>query len=205
MGGDAFLIPVTPSAGLLEQKPGFLARLLGARPKPDELSTASFRKALWNDFRAHLRERLPSALPATKAACDYLDTIGWSLYLRRYAEINVGAGAEGWFLQITWSGCAGTAETSAALAAHWTRLWWEARSPVVSGLVVDPSRWPERQDPLFVPVEGAYVMWTGDWEWDDVVEPPPDVSGLAKPERCGCQLCECVRSHPAIVPSQRPN
>lgn len=190
MGGDAFLIPVTPSAGLLEQKPGLLARLFGGRPNPDELPTGGFRKALWSDFRGYVRERATPPWPATKAQGDYLDTIGWTLYLRRYAEMNVGAGRAGWFLQVTWSGCAGVAETSAALATHWTRLWWEARAPAIPGLEVDPTRWPETTDPCFVPVGDAYVAWTGDWEWDEAVEAPPEVSGLVRPEGCGCQLCD---------------
>lgn len=181
MGGDAFLIPVTPSPELQPAQPGFVGRLLGRRPNPDELPTAPFRKALWTDFRAWLREEAEPPWPATRAQCEYLDTIGWTLYVRRYDG--------GWFLQITWSGCAGVAEASAALATHWTRLWWEARAPSVPGLTPDPHRWPERSDPLFVQAGDAYLMWTGDWEWDDALESPPDVSALTPPERCGCQLC----------------
>lgn len=182
MGGDAFLIPVTPSPALLERKPGWLGRLFGTRPNPDELPTKGFHKALWTDFRGFVRERLTAPWPASRSACEYLDTIGWTLYLRRYPE--------GWFLQVTWTGCAGVAETSAALATHWTRLWWEARSPSIPDVTVDPSRWGDGSDPPFAPVGDVYVAWTGEWEWDEAVEAPPEVSGLPSPEGCACQLCD---------------
>jgi hypothetical protein len=122
---------------------GVLGRLLGggARPRETavgdrtlvELPAKAFR-GLGDDFRGYLRRRLPQPWPASAHVVDYLASVASRVYLR--GERAAGE-ATGWYVQLTFSGCAGQAQTSSEVAAHWAARWCREEWEVVARALVE--------------------------------------------------------------------
>jgi hypothetical protein len=140
MGGYAYIIPGTYAPGRVgEPAPeprSFLTRLLRRDTDPTaprvtvlasgdtlyELEPGALRKQLVADFRGWLRRKLPVPSEGTQVPLDYVMEIEPAIYVRGLQR--AGEAAPQYNLQVSFSGCAGEAETSARVAAHWAALWY---------------------------------------------------------------------------------
>jgi hypothetical protein len=211
MGGSAYLIwgSLTDERIRDLSKPrGILGRLFrrdaGAGPKwaqfmldkeiadlpPDDL------RDLGPAFRSYLGERLDPPWPATTAVLEYLDIGTVSVYLR--GERSHGSSSADWYVQLTFSGCAGQAEISAEVATHWAAIWYQERSRHIIAQHLMPfgfipgSQRDEGEDrPCFVPINdlgyGKYVGTQFMEEWGELTgsrmfETDASVSELLEPQ-----------------------
>jgi hypothetical protein len=192
MGGTAFLIWGKVADLRLEPTPierTFLDRVLGRqrfqKPQvtqgPDgariiEAPPDRFR-VLDGQFRDFLGKRMAEPWASSKVILDYLRDDVTTLYLR--GEQRPDRSDPQWYIQLTFSGCAGLTETSAEVAAHWAAIWFrEERDYLVerilspSGFMVDDDKTEIETHSAFVPVDklgyGLYVGGSGfepDPEW----------------------------------------
>lgn len=150
MGGTGLLIYGTVSPERLAPRPlprTMLDRLLGrtrhAGPKVTPLGRGELTQLdatelapLIARYRAFLARRLPEPHEATRQILDYLelDNIP-SLYVRggRDPESEIR-----WYVQLGFSGCAGMAEVSAAVACHWAAAWIRQEMVPVQREVLTP-------------------------------------------------------------------
>ena len=149
MGGHAYIIPGKVEARLLPD-PGaapaevprvsFWRRLFGGAPsaRPEasrvislpngdrhfEIQPARLERALTQSLRNWVRGRLPNPSRASATILEYLSEIEPSVYVRGVQQ--AGQERPEFYVQVSFSGCAGEAETSARAAAHWAALWYEA-------------------------------------------------------------------------------
>jgi len=146
MGGYAYVIPghlaperlERPSDTAVQAHPTFWQRLLGA-PKPvDALSAVQLPNgdrlieipavpldpALIEDLRAWLDERVEQPSRGTAVVLDYLNDSSPTVYVRGIQHATTQTSEH--FVQMMFTGCAGMAETSARLMAHWSALWYVA-------------------------------------------------------------------------------
>ena len=136
MGGSAFLVHGSPSAELLAARaaPRSLGdRVLGRHPVAGPTETPIGRdhvmlemsarplRPLADHFRAFARSAFDQPWPSTKTVLDYLAMDVVTTYLR---GDRTGAGASNWYFQLTFSACAGMADVSAEVAAHWAAIWY---------------------------------------------------------------------------------
>jgi hypothetical protein len=125
--------------------------------------------ALMQDFREFLDATITQPWDASRATLDYLDDRVMSLYLR--GERGPETLEIQWYIQLTFSGCAGMAEVSAELAAHWAGIWYErcaaairAQSLEAFGFVPDEQVGVDQN--RFVPVGAlGYALYVGDRSW----------------------------------------
>lgn len=130
MGGNAILIDGDVNLALVT-RPGFFGRLLGRKPVEAsdlrepfaDLPAKSFQ-FISEEFTDFLSASLSPAWPSTKAIMEYLK-VGTSVYLRGELE---DVGDRTWYLQLGFSGGAGTVQTSSDVAAHWAALWVPKRA-----------------------------------------------------------------------------
>lgn len=139
MGGSALLIYGTVAPSRLQPRPvprTVLDRVLGRErtETPAWQDIGPFRRTIDVPasplepfvlaFRQYVRDRCARPWPATRAVLDYLDEDVITLYVRGDADRDQPAE---WYVQLTFSGCAGMAEVSAELAAHWAAEWYRSR------------------------------------------------------------------------------
>jgi len=181
MGGSAFCIWGQVDEKLLASAPakrGLLDRLLRRSPvvgpKVIELPKGSRiidipadgLAGLKRDFRVFLTERIPKPWPSTKVFLDYLDLDIVNIYVRGEQEQQ---GPVSWYVQFTFSGCAGTAEVSAELGSHWAETWYRARRDDIESVYLKPFGFvpnESQNDPsiprAFLPVgELGYALYAG--------------------------------------------
>jgi hypothetical protein len=79
-------------------------------------------KGIGWDFRDHIVKRFPKPWKATKSVIEYLGKDQPHIYIRGE---KTGNKPPEWYLQLSFSGCAGLAEMSAELSAHWAKRWFE--------------------------------------------------------------------------------
>ena len=181
MGGAAFLLEGSVSPALLEERtqPRTLLDKLLFRTRK-----LAVERQNWGE-ETQLEVPLPSALRGLPVAySEWLDgTLGASrspalAALKDYLSVDVcdlnlrGVEKEGqparFYLQLTFSGCAGMGETSAQVAAHWAQIWWERDPEGLSALCTPHGFtpggiWQEGAmlDQLFFPLkEGGYAIYT---------------------------------------------
>lgn len=170
MAASALLIYGTVSEALLKPRPlprSLLDRLLGrTRTIPpawveilrdrriidlpcDEL------QALAGSFLDHVAKRFDPKSTATSSILDYLALGVTEVLVRGDAS---GTTPPEWYVQVTFRGCAGMAETSAELAAHWAELWYRSeQGGAVAALLrrygFEPNGRlePDRSSTIFVP------------------------------------------------------
>jgi hypothetical protein len=135
VGGSALLIHGTPSADLprpREAARSFADRLLGRHPQvgPKETPLGDHvlleipcdpLRPLADDFRASIDRAFERPWPSTTNVRDYLAMDDVTTYLR---GSRTGNEAPSWYVQLTFSACAGMADTAAEVAAHWAELWY---------------------------------------------------------------------------------
>lgn len=151
MGGSALLIYGTVSDELLQPRTAprsMLGRLfgwsatstpqwrpLGRQRRMMELP-ADGVKALAREFLAHVTARFAPPWTATASVIDYLALDVTTVYLRGDQE---GESTPEWYVQLAFSGCAGTAEVSSELATHWAERWYEAERDHIASAILRPN------------------------------------------------------------------
>jgi hypothetical protein len=169
MGGSAFCIWGHVDEKLLASAPAkrslvdrLLRRSPVVGPKVVE-SPKGFRitdipadglTGLTKDFRGFLAERIPIPWPSTKVFFDYLDLGIVNIYLRGEQEHQ---GPVKWYVQFTFSGCAGTAEVSAELGSHWAEIWYHERRDDVTRLYLEPFGFVPNESQSDTPVPRPFL------------------------------------------------
>lgn len=181
MGGSAYVIYGTVDENVLKPAPvkkTLFDRIMGKQrfEGPKETSHGNMKSIdlplgrlddLKYSFMKYLKNHLIPISEASKNTLEYLDLDVMHINFRGQ-KLAQDESIE-WSVQITFSGCAGMAETSASLAAHWVRLWYlENRSELqkeffsVSGFF--PSE-PQDDDEseTFLPLpQGGYARYHED-------------------------------------------
>jgi hypothetical protein len=172
--------------------------------------------ALVADLRAWFHARLPRPSAGTSVVLGYIKEIEPTVSVRglqKRGEQNTE-----FYVQITFSGCAGQAETSARVASHWASFWYAAeKDRIVSthlaafGFAPTTPERGEEEDMMFLPA-GQYgyleyntpgphqadqpafdadVSVVEAYAGDPVLERLDGAFGryMAVP-RCRCQICE---------------
>ena len=163
MGGYAAIIPGTVAEHALQPRPAprsLVDRLLGRTPMRGPVESGGLIELPQEDFsplasafRGFLRRAMPSPWEATRMFMEYLDIPALEVHVR-------GARAQPvWTLEFSFSGCAGMAEVSAELGAHWVEKWFEKEAPRIQAELLGPRGFDaaplERGwAPVFVPFEG---------------------------------------------------
>jgi hypothetical protein len=193
MGGTAFLIWGKLSEPRLKPIPverTFLDRIMGRQrfEKPNVTNLGDGRRiidfpatkyqVLADDFREFLTNRISDPWPATQAFLNYLKDDVLSIYVR--GEQNPELSAPDYYIQITFSGCAGMAEISAELGSHWAAIYYRETHERIKdrhlnhfGFVPDDARMGTVHKPQFLPLGRlGYAMYSGgdpaetDTEWE---------------------------------------
>ncbi len=181
-----------------------------------DIPPGHLRDVLIADLRAWINARLPQPSTGTAHVLQYIGEIEPTVYVRglqRRAEQTPE-----FYVQITFSGCAGQSETSARAAAHWTSLWYTAdRERIASahltpfGFTPSTNERGEEEEMMFLPAgELGYLEYCEDgllepdqpaFEIDaSVMEAPEDHAAIERLDaafgrymsdrRCRCQVCE---------------
>jgi hypothetical protein len=178
MGGSALLIHGSPSPDLLTPRPAprsLVDRLLGRHPVSGPTETPLGRgrvlleipsgplRSLSDDFRRYVDHAFDDPWPSTMCVRDYLAMDVMTVYLRGERGDH---GAPDWYVQLTFSACAGMADTSAEVAAHWAEIWYrQAGSELASKYFLPFGFTPGRVETLgpakrFVPLGGlGYALF----------------------------------------------
>jgi hypothetical protein len=232
MGGYAYVIRGTLDmgrSGAAAPPPSLLKRLLGTRgPMAPRMTTLGngdrlfevdpgpLRAALVEDFRGWLRARIPQPSKGTQQPLDYVMGIKPAIYVRGLQHHDEAAPE--YNVQVSFSGCAGEAETSARVATHWAGHWYRAEHPRLAEQHLRPFGFtPAPYDPA---AEESFVFLpAGDLGYLELI--PPEESGeeaaaleldqstaaayeadprlerltqlfahYVRDRRCRCQLCE---------------
>lgn len=119
----------------------------------------ALEKSLSAAFRDHVGARFDRPWAATASVLEYLQLGVMSVYVRGEAA---GENAPEWYVQITFSGCAGMAEVSSELAAHWAERWYRAEQANVVSTHLRPYGFepngriePDRSAEVFAPIGTA--------------------------------------------------
>jgi hypothetical protein len=150
MGGTAYVIHGTldqARAWPVPRKKSLLDKLLGRQQYDTpsyvestestivEVPPGELEPALIRAFRQFLEREIASPWEATSMFYSYLD-FGMHVYLR--GQSPDGTSIADWFVQISFSGCAGMAEISAELGYHWVHLWIERTLAEITESVLQP-------------------------------------------------------------------
>lgn len=221
MGGTAILIHGDIHPRRLEQPRGFISRLLG-RPETRKELPEGFvdlpskdLRILADDFAAFLKARLPKPTASTQVVLDYLDTAKPNVYLRGDQDAQE---TRTWYVQLGFSGCAGMAEASAQVAAHWAMLWYAGERPRIDSQLLSPAGFTAASVELiaepaaFLPVgSGGYASYPvspaqpetgGEFEIDAAAAESDEAEAervqgwlasngvaMVRQNGCHCQLC----------------
>jgi hypothetical protein len=170
----AYLIWGEVSEDRLAAKPekrGFLDRVLPWR-RPEGITMTEMGQGfriidvpcreldpLMGVFRGYLKSRLTPPWESTAVVLnEYLRIKGvTTIYVRgEQQEKDI---APRWYVQLTFSGCAGQAEVSAEICTHWAELWYQEKREEIAekhllpfGFTPSESQVPEDQPPRFLPM-----------------------------------------------------
>lgn len=173
MGGMVAVLRGRADSRLLEPRPakrGLIDRLLGRHPvegpREIKLGDGSSMIELPSDslnhlpkeFQLYLRRSMPEPWQSTKSFLDYLSIDILSVQLRGERKSNDREMS--WYLQFSFSGCAGMAETSAELGSHWVEKWIQKEGPIIQDTLLTPNGFNRDLSQtgswqvVFVPFEG---------------------------------------------------
>jgi len=155
MGGNAYMIFGSLDQRHLEQKPikkTFLDMLLGrqryVKPKESKMgNTAMFEvpakelDPLKKEFFTFLQKAMPNPWEATTGVLEYLRLDIMTIYLR--GDRTADSKDINWYLQLTFSGCAGMAQVSSDIAAHWAEIWYKAEKSKIQERLRQFGFYPE--------------------------------------------------------------
>lgn len=143
MGGSAILLFGEMDLSVLERKdanPSFFQKLFGRKQSAaptamkinDQLTHLEIKKhslnGLKEDFKKFIKQSVPRPHFASEMFFDYMRMNIMTLYLRG----NQTPEKTDWYVQFSFSGCAGMAETSAEIGAHWVEIWLNRERAAVS-------------------------------------------------------------------------
>jgi hypothetical protein len=121
-----------------------------------EILPGSLEQDLVSDFKKWLLHELGAPSRASGVVLEYLEYGGPSIYVRglqRSAESEPS-----FWIQVSFSGCAGEAQVSADVAAHWAACWHRARRDDIRdayllrfGFTPEPDDAHADPDPPFLP------------------------------------------------------
>jgi hypothetical protein len=163
MGGSAVLIRGTADVERLGRR-GLLASLLG-RGAPREMDLGKNRtlielpsrnvRALIPAFKSYVRRAADSPWSATTSILSYID-IAFRVYVRGERD---GDSPPAWYVQLSFGGCAGMAETSSEVAEHWATKWCADELEQIAALLAPNGFVPSRVDGT---TEGPTFLSLGD-------------------------------------------
>ena len=190
MGGSALFIYGDVSNDLLQPRSAprsIVGRLLGHRPTevPTWVPIGRDRRMIELPadaltgvapaFREYVATRLNPPWASTASVLDYLRLDVINLYVRGDA---LGSNPPEWYVQLTFSGCAGMTEASSELAVHWAERWYRAEQADVASRYFRPYGFepngriePDQSAAVFVPFGVAgYALYNStpraaDAEW----------------------------------------
>ena len=187
MGGSAFLLFGSIDPILLEKreiKQTLFQKIFGIKKYTgptetkmnDNYSLMSINNhglgILEKIFKKYLLEAIPNPNTATKQFMDYINIKTITIYLRGNKKVDKTE----WYVQITFSGCAGMSETSAALGSHWAELWINKERNKITeilaknGFIIDENR-NESEKNFFIPFDKyGYAKVLNENEIDDEIE-----------------------------------
>lgn len=224
MGGDAFTIPILDPPE--PPAPAAWKQWLGVRrPEWQTIETRTqisrsrdapdLARALTTEWIAWLRGRLEPPSESSAIVLRYLSDIPVRISLRGLRGKSEPDFSH--WIQFSFSGCAGMAQTSASVSAHWADCWYRQEHAAISDRILRPAgitnRPPGNDEtayPLFMPAgslgyiacevlddaerrlecavdESLALAHDGDERLDRL-------DALAAPlmadRRCRCQLCD---------------
>ena len=149
MGGYVFLLRGQLEGHLIPspRKPSLMQRLLGRssdgwRPMGDilyrDLPGEAFQP-FYDAFNEWVHERLGEPWPASRVVLDYLDGPYTEISVRGIRGAQQPETDAEWYLQLLFSGCAGQAEVSSRVAAHWAKQWYAAEGQEVAESFLKPN------------------------------------------------------------------
>ncbi|MBN2360747.1 MAG: hypothetical protein JXR83_14935 [Deltaproteobacteria bacterium] len=146
--------------------------------EPGAAIAARLQQPLVDDLVRFLRRQLAPPWPATRRVLEgYLAQQPPMCYVRRSDLISpVGCHRRSgepttWYLQLHFTGCSGLREVSAALASHWTALWFRANRDRLAAELLAPVAFSPQTEQCslqasFVPVDGSgyarYLLFAED-------------------------------------------
>jgi hypothetical protein len=89
-----------------------------------EIPSAPLDLALVADLQTWVGGRIPRPSRGTAVVLEYLTGVPPTVYVRGVQR--AGAQEPEYYVQVTFSGCAGQAETSARVMSHWAAAWYAA-------------------------------------------------------------------------------
>lgn len=125
-------------------------------------------KILSKDFLNYLDKIIPEPWPATRYVSDFFQEV-IKIYVR--GEQTEGDPSPKWYIQLSFSGCAGMAEASAELGSHWVDIWYQCnKNRLVQEILLPYGFTPDQQQPsnftekvLFFPLSQAgYALYNVD-------------------------------------------
>lgn len=174
MGGSALLIYGTVSDDLLRPRPAprsIVGRLFGRGREEVPTWSQIGRDRRMIDlpidaldgvaatFRTYVTGRFNAPWTSTRTVLEYLRLDVVDLYVRGDAS---GSNPPEWYVQLGFSGCAGMAEVSSELAAHWAERWYRAEQTDLVSRYLRPYGFepngriePDRSAAVFVPLGTA--------------------------------------------------
>lgn len=231
MGGSALMIYGTVSERVLEPKPAprsFMNRLFGrTQSAPQWRPLGANRQlitvpaddldALGSEFRDHVVARFEKPWAATRAIIDYLGIDVTTVYVRGDRE---GDQPPEWYVQLTFSGCAGMADTAAELCAHWAERWFREDRDRITSEILRPNGFepsgrtvPAGTSMVFVPIGAAgYAIYRaspndGDDELEHGASRYFEVDGSAYDHLDDAEVADAMRALDEhvrpLIPSDR--
>lgn len=181
-----------------------------------EIPSAPLDASLAHDLRTWLDGRMPQPSRATSVVLEYLSGVPPTVYVRGLQP--AGAHEPEYYVQVTFSGCAGQAEISARVVSHWAAAWYaDERDRIASehfapfGFVPATDAEGEDERMVFLPAgDLGYLEYTvpeardegqSAFEIDQAVveayEGSPLLTrlddmfkGYMRDATCRCQLCD---------------
>ncbi len=181
-----------------------------------EIPAGDLEAGLIRDFRGWIVGRLAEPSKGSKVVLEYLAEIEPSVFVRGLQR--AGKLRPKFYVQLGFSGCAGEAETSAAVATHWAGFWYaEEHDRIVAdhlvpfGFTPDPCESAKAEPTLFLPAgDFGYLNYAPPqcrhpqmpafemdnclfeaFEGNDVLERLDDAfTRYMTDGRCRCQLCD---------------
>ena len=137
------------------------------------------RRSLMGDFLSFAKNEIPEQWVATQEFCKtYLLGIKPKLYLR--GQQDKADEPFYYYVQLSFSDCAGMAGPSSALAAHWAKIWYQKRRELIEGDYLRPHQLTPvenlkldcEQEHTFIPAgEYGYACYYSDQQLAKLYEP----------------------------------
>jgi hypothetical protein len=146
MGGSAFLLYGNIDSSLLgkkELKQNIIQKIFGIKRYAcpteiiinDKLTLVEIKNhtldVLINEFKKYLLKTIPRPNSASEQFIDYLNIKTMSIRLRG----NKSTEKTEWYVEFSFSGCAGMGQTSAELGSHWVEIWLNNERDFISDVL----------------------------------------------------------------------